>query len=187
MPWKKLLVLLCCMLLLTGCAGKREPVQSALDLRTKLMESGGCSFDSDIIAHYEDRAYQFSLCCQYADGKTTLTVTAPEEIAGITAYVERGQTQLEFDDTILELGELANGYVSPVAAPWLLVQCWLEEYIAYAGPDGEAERVTYLQGYNDAELSVDTWLQDGTPVYAEVTHDGVRCLAMTLNNVQFTS
>lgn len=184
MPWKKLLVLLSCMLLLTGCAGKQDPAQCALDLRTTLMESGGCTFDADVIAHYEDRSYSFSMTCRHADGETKLTVTAPENIAGIAASVKAGETQLEFDGAILEFGKLANGYVSPVAAPWLLIQCWESAYIAYTGADGEQERVTYLRGYNEEELSVDTWLRDGVPTYAEVTHNGVRCLAVTIKNFQ---
>jgi len=55
---------------------------------------------------------------------------------------------------------------------------------AYAGADGEQERVTYLRGYNEEELSVDTWLRDGVPTYAEVTHNNVRCLAVTITNFQ---
>ena len=185
MPWKKLLVVLSCMLL-TGCAGKRDPTQDALDFRTKLMEAGGCSFEAAVTAHYPDKAYTFSLDCAYDDGRTTLTVTAPESISGITAYVENGTAQLEFDGTILEFGELANGYVSPVAAPWLLAQCWIGEYIAYAGPDGDQQRITYLRGYDDEELSVDTWLSEDIPVYAEITYDGTRCLAITISDYQFT-
>lgn len=186
MPWKKLLVLLSCMLLLTGCGQKQEPTQSALDFRTSLMEAGGCSFAADVTASYEDRVYDFTMTCDYTGGQTNLTVTAPEAIAGITAAVADGETQLEFDGAILEFGKLANGYVSPVAAPWLLVQCWIGEYIAYAGPDGEQERITYLRGYNDEELTVDTWLMNGVPTYSEVTYDGVRCLSVVISDFQFT-
>ena len=186
MPWKKLLVLLSCMLLLSGCAGTRDPTEKALLFRTSLMEAGGCTFHTNVIAHYEDRAYAFSMSCNNTDGRTELTVTAPENIAGITAVVESGETQLAFDGTILEFGKLANGYVSPVAVPWLLVQCWIGEYIAYAGPDGDQERITYLRGYNDEELSVDTWLRDGVPTYAEVTYDGVRCLAAEITDFQLS-
>ena len=184
---KKLVAGLFCLLFLTGCAGKQDPAQCGLDLRTALMEAGGCSFSADVTAHYEDRAYVFSMTCICEDGETALCVTAPETIAGITATVKSGGTQLEYDGAILDFGKLANGYVSPVSAPWLLVQCWSGAYIAYAGADGELERITYLRGYEEEELTVDTWLRNGLPTYAEVTCEGVRCLAISITDFQMTS
>lgn len=187
MSFKKWLILLSCFLLLNGCGRKQEPTQGALDFRTALMDAEGCSFAADVSASYEDRVYDFSMTCVHTKDKTALTVTKPQAIAGISASVENGKTQLEFDGAILEFGRLANGYVSPVAAPWLLVQCWTGEYIAYAGPDGDMERITYLRGYNDEEVAVDTWLQNGIPTYAEVSYGGVRCLTITISEFQYTA
>lgn len=184
MSWKKLLTLLCCLLFLSGCALKGDPTQKALDFRTSLMAANGCTFTADVTANYEDRIYQFTLACDYLEGETNLEVLAPETIAGIKAHVKNGETRLEFEDVLLEFGKLANGYVSPVAVPWLLVQCWIGEYIAYAGSDGDQHRVTYLRGYNDEELAVDTWLQNGVPAYAEVAYDNVKCLSVIISDFQ---
>lgn len=184
MFWKKLFALLCCAVLLTGCSAKRDPTQKALDFRTSLMAAKGCSFTAEVTANYEDRVYQFTLGCEYEAGETKLEVLAPEIIAGIKAHVQNGETKLEFEDVLLEFGKLANGYVSPVAVPWLLVQCWIGEYIAYAGPDGDQYRVTYLRGYNEEELAVDTWLRDGIPTYAEVAYDNVKCLSVIISDFQ---
>ena len=183
---KKFLVLLLCVLL-SGCAKGQDPAQSALDLRTGLMESGGCSFAADVIAHYDDRMYEFSMTCLHDREETRLEVTKPEILAGITASVQSDSTQLEFDGTVLDFGKLANGYVSPVEAPYLLVECWRSAYIAWAGADGTQERITYLRGYEEQELTVDTWLENGCPTYAEVTYDGVRCLAITITDFQMIS
>lgn len=181
---RKTVVSLSIFLLLTGCGGKAAPDQEALRFRTELMEAGGCSFAADVTASYEDRVYAFSLNCRYEEGKMTLEVTAPENIAGICAEVEENAAFLEFDGAQLDFGKLANGRVSPVAAPWLLAECWLGEYIAWAGADGGQQRVTYLRGYHDDELTVDTWFSQGIPTYAEIACDGVRCLTIAIKEYQ---
>lgn len=148
------------------------------------MEAGSCSFTADVTANYGDRVYAFVLACRYENGEAQLEVLEPKTIAGIRAETSQNGTELIFESVELEFGQLANGFVSPVAVPWLLVQCWVEEYIAYAGADGELERVTYLRGYNDEELVVDTWFHGNTPVYAEVVHDGVRCVSIEIHDFQ---
>lgn len=181
----KFLAIWFCFLLLTGCAAStQEPAQKALEFRTDLMEAGGCSFTAEIAADYGAHVYKFALACSYADGKAQLEVLSPENIAGIRAETSGDGTALIFEDDELEFGQLANGVVSPVAAPWLLVQCWVQEYIAYAGTDGEMERVTYLRGYHEDELAVDTWFDGGVPTYAEMAYDGIRCLTMEILEFQ---
>lgn len=183
---RKMLAVLMILVCLTGCGKTGEPTQKALDFRTKLMQSEGCTFTADITASYAERVYSFTVDAVYSPEETTLTVVSPEEIAGISATVTEDGAKLEFEDVELDFGKLANGYVSPVSVPWLLGQCWIGEYISHAGADGDLERVTYLRGYHDAEVTLDTWLsQEGTPVHAEVIYDGVRCLTIEIRDFQF--
>lgn len=188
MRFKKLGTLALLLTILTGCAGTElaKPSQKALDFRTALMDAGGCRFTADVTADYGARVYAFTLDCDYiVDGEAHLTVTAPENIAGITATVSSDGAAVEFDGAALDFGQMANGYVAPLAAPWLLGNCWTAEYISSAGPDGDLERVTYLQGYNEEELTLDTWLdQTGTPVRCEISWNGSRCLTVDLTNFQ---
>ena len=170
---------------LTGCAAK-SPAQQPLTFRTALLEAGGCSFTAVVTADYGEKVYSFTLDCSCTGDKTRLCVLEPESIAGIAATVSGDGAVLEFDGAELEFGKLANGFPSPVAAPWLLGQCWTGEYIAWAGPDGDLERITYLRGYDDEELTVDTWLdKNGVPVYAEAAQDGVRCLTVEIKDFRF--
>ena len=68
----------------------------------------------------------------------------------------------------------------------LLGQCWSAAYISCAGSDGELERVTYLDGYEEEEVTVDTWLSSaGLPVYAEISCQGMRCLTLQISDFQF--
>ena len=180
----RIVAVLLSLLLLVGC-GKKVPSQKALDFRTSLLASESCSFTAKVRADYGEKLYDFTLRAEYASDETRLTVQAPEEIAGISAVVSKDGTKLEFDDIELDFGKLANGYVSPVTVPWLLGQCWAGEYISCAGADGDLYRVTYLRGYDEEELTVDTWFDaDGVPVYAEVSYGGQRCITVQVEDFQ---
>lgn len=173
--------------LLTGCGKATEPDQQALEFRTALMGAGGCCFRADVTAFWDERVYSFSLRCTASDGEAALELLAPESIAGLRAVAREGSACLEYDGASLELGSLANGTVPPVMAPWLLVECWRGEYIAWAGMDGDQRRVTYLRGYDEEELTVDTWFDRGVPVYAEVAWGGSKCLSVTITDYQMTN
>lgn len=181
---RKIAFVMLMLVMLTGCR-KEEPTQRAVDLRTALLSAQGCSFTAHIRADYGEKVYDFSLDADYASDKTTLTVTAPKEIAGISAVTDKDGTSLQFDGAELAMGKLANGLVSPILVPWILGQCWTGEYISCAGKDAELYRVTYLKGYDEEELQVDTWLdEDDIPVYAEIFYGDTRCITVQIENFQ---
>ena len=187
MPWKKLLCCVIICLILSGCQHQVSPTQDALDFRTALLEAGGCQFQAVIGADYGDRVYSFTVTCMYnTDGTASITVLQPEEIAGITAKVSENGTKIEFENMALDFGVMANGTVSPMMACQVLGRCWSSSYISCGGSDGDLQRITYLDGYEEEELTVDTWL-DGTglPVYAEMMYDGTRCLTLQLTDFRF--
>ena len=183
---KSLVVLLLLPLLLCGCEKRRGVTQEALTFRTQLMQAGKCSFTADMKVDYGSRIYEFSVITSYTPDETKLTIQSPEEISGICATVTKNGTKLQFQETELEFGKLANGNISPVSAPWLLVQCWIGEYIASSGADADMERVTYLRGYAENEVTVDTWFSEkSVPVYAEFIYDGFRCLCVDIRDFSF--
>ncbi len=187
MFWKKLLCCVMLMMVLSGCQGQGEPTQKAIDFRTALLRAGGCSYTAVIDADFGERVYTFSVACVFqTDGTAELEVLQPQEIAGIKAHMDGQSAALEFQDVALDFGVMANGEVSPMEACHLLGQCWTAAYISCAGSDGELERVTYLDGYEEEELTVDTWLDEaGLPVYAEIIHEGTRCLTLQISDFQF--
>ena len=187
MLWKKLLCCVIMCIVLAGCQNKASPTQEALDLRTDLLEAGGCRFRAVIGADYGDRVYSFTVSCAYdTDGITELTVLQPEEIAGISAKIFDSSAIVEFEDLELDFGVMANGVVSPMKACSILGRCWSASYISCGGSDGELKRITYLDGYEEKELTVDTWLDSsGAPVYAEISYDGARCLTLQLSDFEF--
>ena len=182
---KCVLFLMVFLMVFSGCGKGKEPTQQALDFRTGLLGTEGCSFTAKIRADYGEKLYDFTLEAVCSQEETRLTVCEPKEIAGISAVVTKNGAKLEFDGAELDFGKLANGYISPVSVPWLLAQCWMGEYISMAGSDGDLYRVTYLRGYEDEEVTVDTWFaENGVPVYGEVFYDGVRCITVEIEDFQ---
>ncbi len=187
MVWKKVICCVIILLALVGCSGKpREPMQKALELRTALLGAGGCEFTAKIGADFGDRVYSFTVSCDYSAGENAVvTVLEPDEIAGITATVSNTGTGVDFDGVALDFGVLAGGNTSAVEAPWLLGTCWSNAYISSAGSDGQTYRITYLDGYGDGELTVDTWLDSlGNPIRGEIACNGVRCLEVDISQFQ---
>ncbi len=169
-------------MLLTGCRGGDDAMQTALDFRRELLAAGGCSFSASVEADYGDRVYDFDLDCAWDGTDGALTVTAPQSIAGISAVVRNGSSELEFDGVSLDFGPLANGFVAPLSVPWLLGSAWSGDHIARAGMDGELSLVTCLKGYEEQELTIQTWFQKNIPVRTEVLSGGQRVLTVTIEN-----
>lgn len=174
-------ILLVLVLLLTGCGGKTDGMmQSALDFRSDLMKQEHCSFTLDITADFGEKVYSFAGQCQYdMEQGGAIALTAPENLAGISASVSLDGAKVEFEDVQLELGQMAEGHVSPMQLPLILGQCWTQEYISSAAKadDGRIQ-VAYTKGYGDDQLLVYTWLEEQTlkPVYCEVFYNDERVL-----------
>ena len=66
-------------------------------------------------------------------GETTLTITAPENIAGVTARILEGETALEYDGMQVETGPLDDSGMSPVDAVPVLMDYVQEGFIAECG------------------------------------------------------
>ena len=114
-------------MLLSACSAKR-PAQPPLTFRTALLQSGGCSFTAAITADYGESAASFTLDCVFSpETGASVTVTEPESIAGIQAQVKDTAAFVSYDGMQLGLGSLANGNLAPLAAPYVLGQCWAGE------------------------------------------------------------
>ena len=181
---KKAAAVLLCVFLLSGCAGKNRELEQGLKLRTKLLNSSGCSFDADITADYGDKVHSFSLQCQ-TDEKGTIrfSVTKPDSIAGITGSVDGENGALSFDNSLLHFPLLADNQLTPISAPWLLMKTLRGGYITSAGPSGEYSRLSIDDSYREDALHLDIWLDsDNRPVKAEILYRERKILSLDVKN-----
>lgn len=142
-------------LLLSACTGGAEGNEAeelALQIRGEYLAMSSCAGQAAITADYGQRVYQYELAVAVDGEETTLTLSAPDTVAGITARVTGQDGQLEYDGLSVETGPLDPEGLSPVSAvPALLegarsgyiVSCALEEDGAPApyglwGPGGNS-------------------------------------------------
>ena len=170
-------------LLLTGCGSQKEELDQAMAFRAKLMTSQGCAFDAVITADYGGETQTFSVSCE-ADyqGNLTFTVTKPETIAGISGKVAADGGALTFDDKALSFELLAQGQVTPVSAPWLLVRTLLGGNVTACNEEDGMLRISAEDGYQEDALHMEIWLEQNAPKFAEIVWQDRRILTLEIEN-----
>ena len=105
------------LLLLGGCDGDKTQSEEALalEIRTDYLAMNACSGIAEIRADYGQRVYDYTLDFTWQkEGDMVLTITQPEEVAGVTAVLRQGETMLEYEDVRLETGPISPEGFSPV-------------------------------------------------------------------------
>lgn len=168
---------------LVGCTGPDPAMEAAVQLRTKCLSAQTVSFRVDIRADYITAYEDFSLQCQAdRDGNLTFRVLEPEDIADIRGTVRGTEGTVEFDDTVLAYPLLADGRLSPVSGPWVLMKAIRSGCIIAAGQEGDGVRVTIDDSYADNAMTVDIWLEEGQVEQAEIAWEGRRVMSMTFDD-----
>ena len=158
----------------------------ALALRSRLLAQG-VAFDSEIVADFSDKIYSFGVHCDFdGQGNLTFSVTEPDTIAGITGKVSARGGKLTFDDQALAFPTLADGQLSPVSAPWVLIHTLRSGYLTSAGMEGDKVRIAIDDSYADNALHLDIWLdEENLPAHCEILWKGRRVLSMAIKNLRF--
>lgn len=184
---KRIVTAVCLVLFLTGCAGVDDSLDRAMALRAKLLASQGVRFDAEITADYGDSTYTFSMTCSSDNqGNVSFAVVQPESIAGISGTVSAEGGKLTFDDKALSFALMADGQVTPVSAPWLLVKTLRSGYLTSCCREGEYLRLAIDDSYAEDALHLDIWLGEGDgPVQADILWQGRRLLSVAVKNFTF--
>ena len=137
----RMISLLLC-LCLCGCVGESEDNELTLLLRADFLSRTGCSGTMDLTADYGQRVYEYTgdFSETEQDG-LSMVITAPDEVAGITAHITDGQTALEYDGLQLETGPLNSDGLSPMDALSAFFTAMESGYMAETGSEmlGETE------------------------------------------------
>ena len=180
---KRILSCICLVVLLSGCAGNQGEMDRAMALRSALL-AGELQFQAQVTADYGQELYEFSVDCQVdKTGKLSFSVAAPESISGITGEISASGGALKFDETALAFPFLADGQITPVAAPWVLMNTLRSGYLTSCGTEGGILRISLDDSYEDDALHVDVWLdQQDMPARAEILWQGRRILSIHVSN-----
>jgi len=179
-----ILLIVCC---LAGCANKNTQPDAAMELRKRLLEAQTCSFDATVTADYGDSLYEFTLSCE-ADNAGTLkfTVVSPESISGITGEISESSAALTFNDTVLAFPLLADGQMSPVAAPWVFLKALRGGYLSGCGKTDDGFLISVDDSYEEDPLHLEVYTDiQVTPVTAEIYWQQQCVLTMRIQNFRF--
>ena len=183
---KRIASIILALCLLCGCTGAEDDIGRSLRFREKML-TNGCTFIGNISANYSDRIYTFQVGCSAdPDGNISFRVLSPDSISGITGEIRAEGGFLTFDGEMLAFPLLADGEVSPVSAPWLLIHTLRSGYLSGAGMDGEYLQMVLNDSYEEDALQVDVWLNElDQPVRADILWQGRRILAITIEEFAF--
>lgn len=181
---KKLSALLLSLLMLTGCSKTRDMLDQAMTLRASLLACESYAFDASVTADYGDEIHTFGMqCVGDNDGNLEFTVTEPETIAGITGEISAGEGKLTFDDQGVAFPLLAEGQVTPVSGPWILMKTLMGGYLTACNQEEDLIHLMINDSYEEDALELEIWLDSQrNPVQAEIGYEGRRILTMEIEN-----
>lgn len=172
------------LLLLCGCSDSDKLMDRALLLRESVLSAKACTFTADISVDYQDAYYTFKLHCKAdADGNLIFEVVEPETIYGITGIISYEGGRLTFDDQVLAFPTLAEGQITPVCAPWILLKTLRSGYISACSDLENGMLIKMHDSYADDALQLDI-RTDGNdiPVSAEIFWKGRRAATILVED-----
>ena len=163
------------MLLLTACGGEEK--DPAAELQAQYANLAGAVMEADVSCHYADEDRAYTLLCDYAPERSTVTVLSPANLAGISATVENGTLTLSYEDVSLDAGGYSAAAISPVAALPKLMQAAASGYVTEKSEETVGERPCLRLACDlpDDEGTVyTTWFDQETllPLRSEISAEG---------------
>ena len=163
------------MLLLTACGGEEK--EPAVMLQEQYAAVQSATMEADITCHYDDEVRQYTLLCAYTPRSSTVTVLAPEDLAGISATVEEGTLTLSYEDISLDAGSYSAAAISPVAALPKLMEAAATGYVTEQSQEIVEEQTALRLSCDlgdQAGTVYTTWFDEQSllPLRSEISVDG---------------
>lgn len=167
--WAGVLLLL---LLLCGC--QDDTRMTALQQQYQGMT--GAQLSAEVVCHLSSENRTFTVACRYdrEQGATT-SITAPEEVKGVSATVSGEELTVTYDGAILPAGELTD--VCPANCLPYLLHAAADGYVTEWGTetleDAACLRAAFDTTAGSGEKVLCTvWFDgDNSPVYAEFSQN----------------
>lgn len=181
MKKRRVAAILSLVLLLTGCGATSS---NGEEIRRQYGLIATAQMEAEITFHNRGEERSFTLLCDYTPQESTVTVTAPETVAGITATLTGEDLTLRYDGESFSVGDV--GAVNPISALPQLLRTIACGYLMEEG----RESIEYIPCYR---LVLDTdfggtaavctvWIDEETllPRYAEFAVDGETVLDVNM-------
>ena len=167
------MILPLCLLLLCGGCGKKS--STAANIQEQYSRVATAQMEAEVTFHTPQEDRSFTLQCTFTPEESTVTVTAPETVKGVTATVSGEELTIAYDGAVLSAGSV--GRFGPVNALPCLLQAIGSGYLLEEGretlEDADCYRLTLDATAGDTPLKCTVWLDAETllPRYAEFAAD----------------
>lgn len=172
--------------LLSACASKSSGQELALDIRADLLKAAKIELKTDVTADYGDRVYQFTFAYTGNADAGEITITAPEDIAGLKAHVSVSGGTISFDGAELDTGPLSGDGLSPAASVPVLLSQWQSGAISGCNYEklGKNDALAVTTAVTET-VSQRTWFDVKTrlPLRSELSQNGKMVIACSFENV----
>lgn len=127
---KRIVILPLCLLLLCGGCGKKS--STAANIQEQYSRVATAQMEAEVTFHTPQEDRSFTLQCTFTPEESTVTVTAPETVKGVTATVSGEELTIAYDGAVLSAGSV--GRFGPVNALPCLLQAIGQRLSAGGGP-----------------------------------------------------
>ncbi len=179
-------LLLTPLFLLSGCGQQgTDSQQQALELRTTYLSMTACQGTLQVTADYGQRVYTYEMDMTWqgdaTQGETTLVVTQPDIIAGLTITATQGESTLQYYGISIETGPLYEDGPNPIETIPYFLEVVRSGFIAECGYElvGEEEQLRFtcrsVDNPSGTGEEVTLWFskEDGLLQRGELAVDGV--------------
>lgn len=179
-------------LTLSACApGTPSAERQWEELREQYRAMDSLEAEGTLTANYDDRVYTFSVVLSGDEDNGTLTVTAPENIAGSVIQWTDDALTLDVEDVHLETGTLSPDGLSPADALPAILSTVQEGIVLTCGIcETETESLVEVELQNPAAerctVHCGFCAENGALRYAELYEDGRRVITLELDSFIIT-
>ena len=181
---KRILPMVLCLVFLSGCSFGKSALDAGHRLRSDILNADGCSFLATITADYGDEIYEFDLQCEFDHkGDLVFHVMKPDSISGISGKIKGKEGALTFDDQVLVFQMIADGQITPVSAPWILMKAIRGGYISACNKNQGGYYLQIDDSYEEDPLVADLWIDEScTVTRGEFLWDGRRIISIKVSD-----
>ncbi|MCD8147648.1 MAG: hypothetical protein LUD84_10305 [Clostridiales bacterium] len=174
---------------LSGCGGAAKPEDAVWEMRTLYQSAESVTGVADITADYGQRVYTYTAAVEGTVSAGTLTVQAPENIAGTVLQWAEDATSLTYEETTLETGALSESGLSPAdAMPTVLAACRAGALVECAWEEDGEVLCAEMENPEDESVTVSCRFDAESYVLqrAELAEDGVTVLTLEFSSFGVT-
>ena len=175
-------------LLLSACGASGAAEREIEARREEYAASQELRFTAKLRANVGDTLFPCTLECAETPEGTRLRVVEPELIAGVTALLRPGETELEYDGVSLFVGDLAASGLSPLTAAPMLAQALKSGHVVRVWKETEEGKALYAaELFFSDEWELTVWYDalSLTPVRGEFCRDGSLAAVCELENFEY--